>query len=69
MPLQTLEMAIANGQAFFIPRKGIYIFSCSLRAITYDEITVEIVQNGRIVLIIVSSVCLLTQKLLLEQWF
>lgn len=41
---------------FTVPRKGLYVFSCTFRANTNEGITVEIVENGRSVLIISSSV-------------
>lgn len=41
---------------FTVPRKGLYVFSCTVRANTNEGITVEIVENGRSVLIISSSV-------------
>lgn len=41
---------------FTVPRKGLYVFNCTFRANTNEGITVEIVENGRSVLIISSSV-------------
>lgn len=41
---------------FIVPRKGLYVFSCTVRANTNEGITVGIVHNGRPVLIIASSV-------------
>lgn len=41
---------------FVVPRKGLYVFSCTVRAITSDGITVGIVHNGRPVLRISSAV-------------
>lgn len=41
---------------FTVPKKGLYVFSCTVRANTNDGITVGIVHNGRQVLRIASSV-------------